>query len=122
VGTERHTSPDDTGLCYLEARNVELPAGKLAGLHLCSRDDHALGAVDGVLIEPASRRVRYIVVKRSGWRGGRYMLALENPTQIDREHNVLRIGSRADDLRQERFDADAVRPFSDDDLLTAMFG
>jgi hypothetical protein len=62
------------------------------------------------------------VVKRSGWRGGRYLLPLENPTQIDREHNLLRIGSRADDLRQERFDADAVRPFSDDDLLTAMFG
>ena len=57
VGSERHTIDDDSGLCYLEAGNVKLPAGKLADLQLCSRDDQTLGAVEGVLIEPSARRV-----------------------------------------------------------------
>ena len=48
MGNDRYTSSEESGLCYLEADNVELPAGTLAGLQLCSRDDESLGALDGV--------------------------------------------------------------------------
>jgi hypothetical protein len=106
----------------LQADNVELPAGTLAGLQLCSRDDQSLGALDGVLIEPSTRRVRYFVVKRAGWlRSNRYLLPLETPAHVDRERNVLRLEVSADDLPRENFDANTVRPFSDEDVVTAMF-
>jgi hypothetical protein len=122
VGNNRHTIEDDSDLCYLEAGNVELPAGKLAGLQLCSRDDQALGAVEGVLIEPSARRVRYFVVRRSGWlRNARYLLPVENLAHVDRERNVLQIDACADDVPRQQFDPSAVRPFSDDDLLTVLF-
>jgi len=122
VGNERHIFDDDGGLCYLEADNVQLPAGKLAGLQLCSRDDRSLGDVEGVLIEPATRRVRYFVVKRSGWlRDSRYVLPIENIAHIDRERNILQVEATADDLPDQQFDPAAVRRFSDDDLLTVMF-
>jgi hypothetical protein len=122
VGNERHTIDADGGLCYLEADNVNLPAGKLAGLQLCSRDDRSLGDVEGVLIQPSARRVRYFVVKRSGWlRDSRYVLPIEDIAHIDRERNVLKVEARADDLAHQHFDPSAVRRFSDDDLLTVMF-
>jgi hypothetical protein len=122
VGNERHTSIDESGLCYLQADNVELPAGTLAGLRLCSPDDQSLGALDGVLIEPSTRRVRYFVVKRAGWlRSSRFLLPLETPAHVDRERNLLRVEVSADDLPRENFDADTVRPFSDEDVVTAMF-
>jgi hypothetical protein len=126
VSTEPHTSDDQLDdqldLCYLEAQNVELPAGRLAGLQLCSGDDQRLGAVDGVLIEPSARRVRYFVVKSSGWlRKGRYLLPLESSAHVESTQNVLRIEARAADLARTTFDADAVRPFSDEDMVTAMF-
>jgi len=122
VGNDRYTTSEEGGLCYLEADNVELPAGTLAGLQLCSRDDQSLGALDGVLIEPATRRVRYFVVKRDGWlRRGRYLLPLEMPARVDREHNVLHLEAAAGDLRREDFDAGSIRAFSDEDVVTVMF-
>ncbi len=122
MGNDRYTTSEEGGLCYLEADNVELPAGTLAGLQLCSRDDQSLGALDGVLIEPATRRVRYFVVKRDGWlRRGRYLLPLEMPARVDRERNVLHLEAAAGDLRGEDFHAGSVRPFSDEDLVAVMF-
>jgi hypothetical protein len=122
VGNRRHTFDANGGLCYLEADHVEVPAGNLAGLHLFSRDDRSLGDVEGVLIQPSARRVRYFVVKRSGWlRDSRYVLPIEDIAHIDRERNLLKVDATADDLPGQQFDPAAVRRFSDDDLLTVMF-
>ena len=122
MGNKRHTFDANGGLCYLEADNVKLPAGNLAGLQLCSRDDRSLGDVEGVLIQPSARRVRYLVVKRPGWlRKSRYVLPIENIAHLDRERNILKVEATADDLPDQQFDPADVRRFSDDDLLTVMF-
>ncbi len=114
--------PTGTDLCYLEAQNVEIPAGKLAGLELCSRDDEKLGDIDGVLIEPSARRVRYFVVKSPGWlKKRRYLLPVEDLARVERDHNVLRIEALADDVPRQAFAPEAVRPFTDEDVVTVMF-
>jgi uncharacterized protein YrrD len=119
VGSARHiTTPD---LCYLKAQNVEIPAGKLADLEVCSRDDEKLGDLDGVLIEPSARRVRYLVVKPSGWFRGRYLLPVQDVTRVERDQNVLRIEAPAAEVSRETFTPDAVRPFTDEDVITVMF-
>lgn len=119
VRSESHTTPD---LCYLKAQHVELPAGSLAGLEVCSRDDEKLGDIDGVLIEPSARRVRYFVVKSSGWLSKeRYLLPIEDLASVDRDRNVLRIGARADEVPRHSFQLDEVRPFTDEDVVTVMF-
>ena len=62
MGNQVSTANTDS-LRYLEANAVDCPAGKLEGLHIVSQDDEALGVVNGVLIDPVSRKLRYFVVE-----------------------------------------------------------
>lgn len=117
--SERHTGRD---LCYLDAQNVEIAAGKLADLEVCSRDDEKLGGIDGVLIEPSARRIRYFVVKSPGWfRQGRYLVPVEDVARLETDEHVLRIETSAADVARETFSPAAVRPFTDEDVVTVMF-
>lgn len=112
------TRPDT--LRYLDADHVKHPSGTLAGVTVCSHDDQALGAISGVLVEPASRRVRYFVVERRvALLPRRYVLAADTPAVLEAEDQKLRIISNIDDL--ERFDARQVERFSEEDAITAMF-
>ncbi len=111
----------DDELCYLDAHKVESPAGMLAELELCSRDDENLGTVEGVILEPARRRVRYFVVKGSGWFGKHYyLLPVESLARLEPD-GVLRIESPAADLPRKTVDLREIRPFSAEDVVTAMF-
>jgi hypothetical protein len=85
---------------------------------MCTADDEQLGSFDGVLIDPASRRVRYFVVERtSPLRRRRYLVPADTLATLD--ERTLRVQAHADDL--ERFDARTVPAFSDEDLVTAIF-
>lgn len=112
------TRPDT--LRYLDADHVQHPSGTLAGVTVCSSDDEALGAISGVLVEPASRRVRFFVVDRKvALFPRRYVLAADTPAVLEADDQKLRILSNVDDL--ERFDARQVERFSEEDAITAMF-
>jgi hypothetical protein len=107
-------------LRYLDADCVKHPSGTFAGLTLCSRDDHKLGAISGVLVEPASRRVRYFVVeRRTALVPRRYILAADTPVMLDADDRKLRLLATGNDL--ERFDSRQVEPFTEEDAITAMF-
>jgi hypothetical protein len=85
---------------------------------MCTADDEQLGSFDGLLVDPASRRVRYFVVERaSALRRRRYLVPADTLATLD--ERTLRVQAHADDL--ERFDARTVPAFSDEDLITAMF-
>ena len=112
--------PRPDALRYLDADQVEHPSGTLAGVTVCSSDDQKLGAISGVLVEPASRRVRFFVVDRKGaLLSRRYVLAADTPAVLEAEDQKLRILSHIDDL--ERFDSRHVERFSEEDAITAMF-
>ena len=111
---------DAAELRYLDADHVEHPEGTFAGLTLCSADDERLGEISGVLVEPASRRVRYFIVQRPhALRARRYLFPAETPTVLDLQDQKLRALEDAD--RLERFDARGVEPYSEEDAITAMF-
>jgi len=115
-----HDEPRPDALRYLDADQVKHPSGTLAGVTVCSSDDEKLGDISGVLVEPASRRVRYFVVERRvALLPRRYMLAADTPAVLEAEDQKLRILSNIDDL--ERFDARGVERFSEEDAITAMF-
>ena len=115
-----HDEPRPDALRYLDADQVKHPSGTLAGVTVCSSDDEKLGDISGVLVEPASRRVRYFVVERRfALLPRRYMLAADTPAVLEAEDQKLRILSNIDDL--ERFDARRVERFSEEDAITAMF-
>ena len=117
--------PDDTGesdLRYLDAHHVRCPLGTLAGLEVRTADDEKLGRVDGVLLDPGQRCVRYFVVQTPGLlRRRRYLVPVDAAAHVEGREMILRIQARAEEVAPERFDARAVRPFSDEDAVTAMF-
>ncbi|MCA1651757.1 MAG: PRC-barrel domain-containing protein, partial [Acidobacteria bacterium] len=88
---------------------------------ICTHDNEKLGAIGGVLLEPASRRVRYFVVEepRALRSRRRYLLAADTPAVLDATDCKLRVDASAGDLK--RFDSRSVRTASDEDLVTAMF-
>ena len=112
-----------TNLCYLNASKVESPAGALGHLDVQSEDGEQIGALDGVLIEPTARRIRYYVValgRRFGRR--RYLLPADAPAQLEGDAKALRFGINALALQACReFRTGDVREFSDTDVLSAMF-
>jgi hypothetical protein len=112
--------PRPDSLRYLDADHVQHPLGTLAGWTVYSQADDKLGVISGVLLEPASRRIRYYVVERRvALLPRRYLLAADTPAVLEADDHKLRILISVDDL--ERFDARQVEPFSDEDAITAMF-
>lgn len=114
--------PATSELSYLDASKVTSPAGVLSGLEVLSAQGQRLGSIEGIVIDAAARRVRYLSVRSSGWFGGRrYLVPADQFGQIEGERKALRLWG---DLRNEAvhgLDAAALRRFSDEDLLAAMF-
>lgn len=104
-------------LRYLDAGHVEHPTGTLEGLAVCTEHDEQLGALDGVLIEPSTRRVRYFVVGTDPRVHDRYLVRADAPVVLDLRGRMLRIGGAVD---MEPLPG-AMQPFSDEDVMTALF-
>ena len=106
------------GLCYLSAHHVGRPGGTLAGLELCNSEHESVGTVDGVLIDPPERRVRYFVVKLRP--SDHVLLPVDEVVHVDSETGVPRLEAEAG-ARLLHFDPRTVRPFSADDAVTSIF-
>ena len=104
-------------LRYLDAGHVEHPSGTLEGLTVCTEQNEPLGELDGVLIEPSTRRVRYFVVDADTPRHDRYVLPADTPMVLDLHGRKLTVGVGVD---MERL-SDPLQPFSDEDVMTALF-
>jgi hypothetical protein len=119
---DKPNSSVDDRLCFLPARAVELPSGRAEGWDIHSSDNRALGTLQGVLVEPAERRLRYFVVESRGWLSRQqYIVSANHVVRLDRTKQVLRLEADREDVRREAFDKRSVREFSDDDLITALF-
>jgi hypothetical protein len=106
-------------LCYLEASRVKGPVGDLAGVKLQTSAEEEIGTLDGVLIDPRARRVRFLVAEKPGWfRSRKYLVPTDCPAQVTPGH-TLRIDVGADDL--PTFDSVQVAEFTDEDLVDALF-
>jgi sporulation protein YlmC with PRC-barrel domain len=114
--------PATSELSYLDASKVASPAGLLSELDVLSTEGRRLGSVKGVVIEAASRRVRYLAVESSsGLSRQAYLVQADQLAQIEAERKALRLRV---DLRREAvqgLDATTLREFSEDDLLVALF-
>jgi len=110
-------------LRYLDADHVETPAGRLNGAILVSPSQSALGKLDGVLVDPQYRQVRYYVVERKRRLfGSRHYLLPLTAARLDRDRHTLEVDVEADEIPQLlEVDPSDLPRFSDDDLLTALF-
>jgi hypothetical protein len=110
-------------LRYLDAHRVDTPAGRLDGAVLVSPGKAKLGTLEGVLVDPQQRQVRYYVVEsKHGFFSSRHYLLPLTATRLDRDHHTLEVDVEADEIQElPDVDPDDLPRFSDDDLLTALF-
>ena len=110
-------------LCYLDASKVMGPAGLLASLDVRTLNDRTLGSIDGVLIDPAERKLRYFVIESAGSTDHRrYLLPIEAAATMAPEGTALRLVMEPDDFTAlDEFDGDAVRQFTEEDAIAPTF-
>jgi hypothetical protein len=108
-------------LCYLDAANVNSPAGPLSELEVVTASGEPFGRIAGVVIEAAAGRARYFDVRSSGWlRRRHYLVEADQLAQVDDARKELRLVS-TDVPEVHGFGTAGLRQFSDDDLIAAMF-
>lgn len=114
-------SPDETSseLCYLDAGHVDSPAGVLSGFDVVTSNGEQVGTIAGVVIEAAARRARYLDVQSHGLRRRHYLMEADHLAQVDFERKQLRLLSP--EVPEHHRGTPRFRPFSDDDLLAALF-
>lgn len=115
---------DRSTLRYIDAAKVQGPAGALGDVNLCDMNDHPIGSLEGVLVDPVERRLCFYVVGSAGRRGGRrhYLLPTEWPAQVAADGKALRIDADQRDLAAcDEVEASDMRPYSDDDFLASLF-
>ena len=112
---------DRTRLRYLSADHVEGPRSTFERFEVRNVDDEKIGRLDGVLVDPPARRMRYLVVDVGTFRHRLHLVPLE-ATRVDHDAHALRVDMERDDMASAPpFDPHTVVRFSDEDLLTAMF-
>ena len=113
----------ESALRYVAAEHVDTPAGKLDGTVLLNPSDESMGMLDGMIIDPIERRVRYFVVRSRNWLKTRLHLVPVAPARLDSEHRTLHVDIDAEDLQHLReIRSDTFPRYSDDDLIAALFG
>jgi sporulation protein YlmC with PRC-barrel domain len=112
----------EQSLRYLKANDVKGPLRSFEGLEVLDREHQTIGRLDGIIIDPQERRVRYLVVdERKFVRRHRVLLPLET-ARVDAARAALHVDvDKADVDDMEEFDTCTFPPFSDDDLITALF-
>ena len=106
-------------LRYINAGRLRTTADGLDGTSVVSSANNILGTFAGALVDPLSRRVRFLIVESRHWLATRQYILPFGTVRFDKERNALRVDGDAGDLREVRLDA--VERFSDDDLIAAMF-
>lgn len=116
------TYDDAEDLRYLDAHSVQCPTGSLSDFRVCTEDAQPLGSVNGVLISPSLRQLRYFVIKKSGlFQQRRYLVSADAGAIVDTDRKTLQIDARKDELDLQSFTPRSVPDFSDADLLRTLF-
>jgi len=114
-------SPVPPRLCYLRAAQIRGPVASFEHLGLKGRDNEDLGCLDGIIIDAVARRMQYFVVQEGFFHRRRYLLPVYT-TEVDAQENVLHVDVDKAELSEcARFNPASFRPYSDEDLLAAMF-
>lgn len=113
-------APSDVqDLRYLEPERVMVAGDDCTGMTVRDAHGRRLGRLDGFVVDPPARRLRYFVVKPSGWKAATRLV----PITAAR----VNVDDRAIDMIDESADTGEPVPnveypsFSDDDLLAAIF-
>jgi len=106
-----------TRLRHFDASQVETPLGTLDNVEVLSPTDRSLGRVEGVIVDPDERHVRFYVVESHDWFKTHRYLVPEMPCRIDTTRKALKVELDADGLSHMReLRDDEYPPLSADEL------
>jgi len=78
--------------------------------------------LDGMIIDPIERSVRYFVVRSRNWLKTHRHLVPALPARLDSEHKRLHVEIEADELpRLQEVRSDTFERYSDDDVIASLF-
>jgi hypothetical protein len=107
---------NDARLCYLQASRVVGPTGRFGSMPVRGRGDASLGTVDGVLIDPERRCVRFLIVQDAQAAPRQYLLPVDESPRVERQTPALRVD--CDDLLGcELFDPRSVDEYTEEDAV-----
>jgi hypothetical protein len=113
---------ESTPLRFVNAERLDTPSGPLNDVVLVSPTDVTLGKLDGVVINPARRRVCYYVVKSRGWFVTHRYLLPATPARLEAARRTLHVDVEPEDLTNlPETGPRSFPPFSDIDVVDAMF-
>jgi hypothetical protein len=109
-------------LCYIDAAHVLSPVGEFADFDVRDAADHALGKLNGFIVDPVARQLRYFVVEVRRWlTKHRYLVPL-CPATLECDRQTVRFEFDQHGRNEWReFDDRLYSGFSDEDLLDALF-
>ena len=111
-------------LRYIDASHVESGVTDLSGFDVLTTTGRKLGALDGLIVDPPERSIRFAVVERGGRRHRERLLVPLHIAQLDVDRKALHVDVE-NDVDCPTFDAGVFPAFSIADsqsaLLTARF-
>jgi PRC-barrel domain len=110
---------DRDALRYIPAGQVRWGGTPLPRLNV-RNDGEPLGKLEGFIISPSARRVRYAVVQPYGFFEKPRLVPLAG-ARLDKANGGSLLVDDEEISRCETFDAERYPRMSDDDLLTAVF-
>ena len=75
----------------MEAAKVDTPIGKLDDVIVVGPSHDPLGRLEGIIVDPAERHVRYYVVESRGWLRTHRYLVPDAPRPIDWHRRTLQV-------------------------------
>ena len=97
-------------LCYLGAASVQGPFATCDGVEVWNDEDGRIGRLDGILLDPESRQVQYLVVAAGRmFQRHRYLLPFRD-IRVDVPHHAFCVDAHKRDLSGfEEFEPQAHR-------------
>lgn len=115
-------SPDQARLCYIDAASVDVSFPRCDDIDVWGDENVRIGRLDGLVLDAEARQVEYLVIDtKAMFRRRRYLLPF-SPMRLDAARRALRVDADKTSLtRCEEFEPQSFHPYSDDDLMAALF-
>jgi sporulation protein YlmC with PRC-barrel domain len=119
---ERSAMLDYPSLRFIDASHVETGVTDLRGFEVLTSTGKKLGALDGLIVDPPERSIRYAVVDRGHRRRERLLVPL-TVAQLDVDRKAIQVDLNGDEIAS--VEPDVFPEFSQTDtqsaILTARF-
>jgi uncharacterized protein YrrD len=106
-------------LRYLDPSQAAVLGMRCDGMTVRAATGRALGTLQGFIVDPAARQLRYFVVKKSGWFTDRQLLPVVDARVNVDDHAIELLGDEEDLLPMSR--STDFPALSDEDFLDAIF-